>query len=105
VQTDVEPVARRRRAHRRLERHPDTAPVFRGSRRVIDRRPDRDQHIDIYIAGAQHHDRSVSHDIVVHELHADQPLTIDQARLLAAALSELVAEAETMAGYDRITVS
>jgi truncated hemoglobin YjbI len=104
VQTDVEPVPRRRRAHRRLERHPDTAPVFRGSRRVIDRRPDRDQHIDIYIAGAQHHDRSVSHDIVVHELHAEHPLTITQARQLAAALTAAADEAEQMGDYDQIAV-
>jgi hypothetical protein len=42
---------------------------------------------------------------VVHELHADHPLTIEQARQLVAAITDVVAKAEQMAGYDRITVS
>jgi hypothetical protein len=53
----------------------------------------------------QHRDGSVTRDIVVHELHHDHSITVEQARQVAAALSELVAEAEQMAGYDRITVS
>jgi hypothetical protein len=38
---------------------------------------------------------------VVHELHADHPLTIKQARQLAAAITDIVADAEQINGYDR----
>jgi hypothetical protein len=79
-------------------RTPTAFRFFEGSRRVVDRPHDTD--IDVYISGSQHHDGSVSREIVVHELNADHPLTIKQARQLAAALTELVAEAETMAGYE-----
>jgi hypothetical protein len=51
--------------------------------------------------GVQHHDGSVTREIVVHQLHADYLMTVKQAWQLA----ELVAEAETIDGYDRITVS
>jgi hypothetical protein len=75
---------------------------FVGSSRVVDR-PGHGEDIEIRIDGTQHHDGSVTRDIVVHQLHADEPITIKQARRLAAALTELVDEAETMAGYDEIT--
>jgi hypothetical protein len=72
---------------------------FEGTRWLVDRN-NRDEDIDLYIAGIQHTDGSVSREIVVHELHADEPMTIEQARQLAQALTELVAEAETVDGYD-----
>jgi hypothetical protein len=56
-------------------------------------------------SGTLHHDGSVTRDVVVRELHADHRLTIEQARQLAAAITDVVAKAEQMAGYDRITVS
>jgi hypothetical protein len=34
----------------------------------------------VCIAGIQHHDGSVSREIVVHQLHADEPITVEQAR-------------------------
>jgi hypothetical protein len=68
-------------------------------------RPHHHTDIEIYISGMQHRDGSVTRGIVVHELHHDHSITVEQARQVAAALSELVAEAEQMAGYDRITVS
>jgi hypothetical protein len=77
---------------------------FVGSSRVVDR-PHHDTDIDVYLAGIQDHDGSASREIVVHELHADEPMTIAQARQLAQALTELVAEAETMDEYDKIVVS
>jgi hypothetical protein len=43
----------------------------------------------------------VSRDIVVHELNVDRPMTIAQALQLAAAVTELVAEAEQMNGHDQ----
>jgi hypothetical protein len=43
--------------------------------------------------------------IVVNQLHADHPITADQARELAAALTAAAAEAEQMGSYDQITVS
>jgi hypothetical protein len=48
---------------------------FEGSRWVVDR-TDRDEDIDVCIAGMQHHDGSVSRDIVVHQLHSDHPITV-----------------------------
>jgi hypothetical protein len=59
---------------------------FKGSRRIVDR-PHHDTDIDIYISGAQHHDGSVSREIVVHGLNADHPLTIKQARQPRASAS------------------
>jgi hypothetical protein len=67
--------------------------------------PHHDTDIEIYISGARHHDGSVTRDIVVHELHHDHPITVEQGRRLAAALTEAADEAVRMAGCDRITVS
>lgn len=64
-----------------------------------------DTDIDVYVRGAKHHDGSVSRDIVVRELNADAPMTIKQARQLARALAELVAEAEQMDGHDKTVIS
>ena len=55
--------------------------------------------------GIQHHDGSASRDIVVHQLHADEPISLEQARQLAAVLTEVVAEVEKVSGYDLIVVS
>jgi hypothetical protein len=74
------------------------------ARRTINR-PHHDNDIEVYISGAQHHDGSVTRDVVVHEPHYDHPLTIEQARQLVAAITELVAEADELAGHDRIVVS
>jgi hypothetical protein len=72
---------------------------FEGARRTIGR-PHRDD-VEVYISGVQHRDGSITRDVVVHELHHDHPLTVEQARQLAAALAEVVAEAEQMNGYDK----
>jgi len=77
---------------------------FDGSWWVVER-PERGEDIDVHIAGTQHHDGSITRDIAVHELHADHPLTIKQARELGAALIAAADEAEQRARYDRITVS
>ena len=65
---------------------------FEGARRTIDRQH-RDTDIEVYISGAQHRDGSATHDVVVHELHHDDPLTIEEARQLAAVITDVVAEA------------
>lgn len=82
----------------------DTAAPFRyfeGSRWVVDRRH-HDTDVEVWISGTQHHDGSVSREIVVHELHADYALTVKEVRQLAAALTAAADEAEQMAGYDQI---
>jgi hypothetical protein len=83
-------------------RTPTPFRYFEGSRRTVER-PHHDTDIDIYVSGTQHHDGSISRDIVVHELHHDHPITLMQARQLAAALTAAADEAEQMAGYDQTT--
>ena len=61
--------------------------------------PGRGGEIEIWIDGMQHHDGSVSRDIVVCELDADHPLTIAQARQLAAVLIAAADEADELAGH------
>jgi hypothetical protein len=61
---------------------------FEGAHRVVDRRDDlpSSQDVLVYIAGTQALDGTVEREIVVHQLHADEPITPQQARQLARAL-------------------
>jgi hypothetical protein len=61
--------------------------------------------LEIWIDGMQHHDGSVSRDIVVSDLDADHPLTLAQARQLAAVLIAAADEADELTGHDGSAVS
>jgi hypothetical protein len=67
---------------------PNAFRYFEGSRQVVDRRKDLrgSQDILVYIAGTQELDGTVEREIVVHQLHADDPIMPQQARQLASAL-------------------
>jgi hypothetical protein len=75
---------------------------FRGQQRIIER-PDRDEDIEVRIDGIQHIDGSVQREIVVHELHHNEPITVEQARHLAIVLSQAADEVERMANHDHIS--
>jgi hypothetical protein len=59
----------------------------------------------VYIDGTQFPDGHAERNVTVHQLDADDPLTVEQARRLAQALIEAADEAEEMNGYDQIVVS
>jgi hypothetical protein len=67
---------------------PNAFRYFEGSRWVVDRRVDRarSEDIEVYVAGTQEPDGTVVRDIVVHQLHSDDPIMPRQARQLARAL-------------------
>ena len=55
------------------------------------------QDIEVWHGGVQYGDGSdVYRDIYVHQTHADDPLTITQARKLRDTLSEVIAEVEQL---------
>ncbi len=64
-------------------------PSPAGSRWVVDRREDlpSSQDIEVYIRGTQDPDGTVEREIVVNQLHAEDPITPQQARQLAGALT------------------
>lgn len=80
---------------------PEPFRFFDGSRWGVDR-PHRDSDLEVRVSGLQYHDGRIVRDIVVHELHADEPITIEQARRLAAALIAAADEVEQMNGYDQL---
>ena len=64
-------------------------------RRVIDR-VGRDD-VDVYVAVLQRVDRSIEPEIVVHQLHADEPIkSAAAARQLALALIEAADELDSL---------
>jgi hypothetical protein len=67
---------------------PNAFRYFEGEHRVVDRREDlpSSQDVLVYIAGTQALDGTVEREIVVHQLHADHPITPQQARQVARAL-------------------
>ncbi len=74
------------------------ARYFEGAHRAIERRTDRNQDddIEVYVAGLQRPDGVVEREIVVHQLHADYPITAGQARQLARALMAAADELDRM---------
>lgn len=78
--------------------------AFLGTRRLIDRLDDPYDapDVQVYVRGGQHLDGAVEREIVVHELHADNALTVKHARLLARALIAAADEAEAAAALDGI---
>jgi hypothetical protein len=54
--------------------------------------------IEVYVSGLQRPDGTVERDIVVHQLHADNPITLQQARLLGEALIAAVDDAAQITG-------
>ena len=70
-----------------LDDSPEPFRYFEGSRHVIER-DERSEDIHVYVAGIQYVDGRVQREIVVHQLHADEPLrTLAQARQLADAIN------------------
>ena len=69
-------------------RHPGAFHYFEGSRWVVDRREDlpTSRDVEVYIRGTQDPDGMVEREIVVHQLHADSPITPRQARQVARRL-------------------
>jgi hypothetical protein len=64
---------------------PKAFRYFEGKHWTVFREHSRD--IEVYVAGIQELDGSVKREIVVHETHADEPLTPGEALQLARALS------------------
>jgi hypothetical protein len=81
---------------------PNAFRYFEGSRWAVDRREDlpSSEDIDVYIRGTQELDGTVHREIVVHQLHSDDPITPGQARQLARALIAAVAEIDGWAARD-----
>jgi|SRR5271166_823681 len=67
---------------------PGAFHYFEGSRWVVDRHEDlpTSRDVEVYIRGTQDPDGMVEREIVVHQLHADGPITPRQARQVARTL-------------------
>ena len=73
--------------------------------RLVTGRDDKHDDVTVYIYGTQFPDGHTERNITVHQLHADDPLTVEQARRLAQALIEAADEAKEMNAYGHIVVS
>lgn len=81
----------------------DSADTFYEAKRVIDRSDapyPSAQDVTVYVRGWQRLDGSVEREIVVHELHADDGLTVAHARQVWRALGAAIDEAEAAAALD-----
>lgn len=63
---------------------------FTGTTRTVAARPK----VDVVIVGIQYQDGTVERELLVHQTHADYPLTLGQARALGEAILAAVNEAE-----------
>lgn len=69
---------------------------FTGTTRTVAARPK----VDVVIVGIQYEDGTVERELLVHQTHADYPLTLAQARALGEAILAAVDEAEANGRHD-----
>lgn len=79
---------------------PPPVRYFDGTLRVVAIEQLTTQDVEVEMIGQQWAG-VVEREIVVHQMHRDGPITIAQARHLAAALTAAVEEAELLATYDK----
>jgi hypothetical protein len=74
---------------------------FDGTRRVIEIEQPTTRDIEVEIQGQQWGDGVIEREIIVHPMHRDGPISIDQARQLSAAVAAAVEEANLLSTYDK----